>query len=94
MQQALRAYAASDNVQGMFPRARIGCAIAYDVDFEKFNVDLAPGDMPASQNTVATVLGGVSSAYFNTFKERTVTPAFQGRYQPTWPVPKNYSNSY
>ena len=44
----LNRYASSDAVRGLFSRARLGCAVAYDTDHTIMNVDLLPSDMPSN----------------------------------------------
>jgi len=59
MDRILNEYGSSDAVNGLFPTARMGCAIAYSDDHANWNVDLLPVDMPAQQNSVSLMLGGM-----------------------------------
>jgi len=48
LQSYMDAYGASDDIVGLFPRARLGCSLGYSVDHSRFNVDLMPTDLSAT----------------------------------------------
>ena len=82
--QLLEQYSRSNAAGGLFPRARLGCAVAYDIDHTLWNVDLMPDDLPAQQNTQGFAVDGLQRPYRGLFSAGGgVQLARNGRY----PVP-------
>lgn len=73
-------YANSKAVTSLFPTARLGCAVSYDIDFSRFQSSGVPIDMPAAQNGAGFAIGGFSLPYSI---DNTIKRADRGRWNQT-----------